>query len=161
MLTWKRQNPSFHLSSQFLQANAWGPITRGLLLLLLCPVTRALFSAVFCSHHIRFIHLSFFPKWCCQQDVLGSVAQRENYWKCGKYSWRLQYSLWAYVGGFLTLVRYRISYLPLPPHISDSFFFMDLPLKPEASENCSFETEFGRLCWLKQYWLYILRRSGG
>lgn len=56
----------------------------------------------------------------------------------------------------ISAIQYRISHLPLPPHTSDSFSVQDLPLKPKACGNWSFETKSGCLCLLKQYWLYSM-----
>lgn len=39
----------------------------------------------------------------------------------------------------LTLARYRISHLPLPPHTSDSFSAQDLPLKPKHVRTVAFK----------------------
>lgn len=83
-----------------------------------CPKTGALLSASFFP--LIILDFPFPPKTCLSKIVLSkgygwicciTKALKNLINTCGGCNTR-----WAYVGGFLTLVRYRIFSLPLPTH---------------------------------------------
>lgn len=113
MLTWKRQTSPFLSSFESVPASKLRPITRGLLLLVLpCNKRSVLNSVLLPSQWIFFFLQASLSKIALSKGYIGICCAMKTIENLVNICGGCNTPVCVYVGGFLTLVKHRISYLP-------------------------------------------------